>query len=307
MKIQLFSFLTFVSILLMNCTENNLPMDSPAELLRKPIVSTVDDKEHDFFLYLPKGYKNNPEKEWPVMMFLHGNGERGDGKDDLDYTMIHGPLMEAWIQKRDFPFLMIVPQLPMFGRDTMGLGYIDNRDKSMIPKRLEEGVPKRGTEGQPTNPMTGVVSSDEFPNGIKTLPAGWDWVEKDLLAMFDQVFENYKVDKKRVYLSGLSYGGFGTWYMASKHPEMFAAIVPVVGWGHPDYMPPIAEAKLPVWAFCGGRDPVIQAQYFYPGLNKLEELGHRVRFTNEEDMSHDVWRRVYGGQDVYDWMLSHSK
>ena len=67
---------------------------------------------------------------------------------------------------------------------------------------------------------------------------------------------------------------------------MFAAINPVVGWGHPDLMAPIAEHKIPVWAFCGGRDAVIPCRYFYKGINRLEELGHKnVRFTTHEDMS----------------------
>ena len=281
---------------------------SPAELHRIPIMSEVDQKERNFFLYLPQNYRQDPDKKWPVMMFLHGNGERGDGKEELDYVMIHGPLYEAWVQKRNLPFIMIVPQLPMFGRDTMGLGYIDNRTKTQIPQRLKEGIPKRSPAGRPQTPMNGALSSDKFPEGRVTLPAGWDWVEADLLAMLDHVFSHYQVDRKRVYLTGLSYGGFGTWYMASKHPELFAAICPVVGWGHPSMMAPIANAQLPVWAFAGGRDPVIEAQYFYPGINKLEELGHKsVRFTIHSDMGHDVWRRVYGGNDVYDWLLQHVK
>src|SRR5690606_38233927 len=79
-----------------------------AQLLRIPIVSTMDDQERDFFLYLPEGYKADSKKEWPVILFLHGNGERGDGKYDLDYVLTHGPLYEAWVQKRDLPFIMIV-------------------------------------------------------------------------------------------------------------------------------------------------------------------------------------------------------
>jgi predicted peptidase len=96
--------------------------------------------------------------------------------------------------------------------------------------------------------------------------------------------------------------------MASKYPERFAAIVPVVGFAHPDHIPSIANADLPVWCFAGGRDEAVEARYFYPGMNLLEALGHRrFRFTIEADMGHDVWARVYAGQDVYDWMLSHAR
>src|SRR5690606_41947331 len=105
-----------------------------------------------------------------------------------------------------------------------------------------------------------------------------------------------------------SYGGFGTWYMAGKHPERFAAICPVVGWGHPALMEPIAKAKLPVWVFAGGRDGAVLAKDFYEGVNTLESLGHHnVRFTIHEDMGHDVWKRVYSGDDVYNWLLSFSR
>jgi len=73
-------------------------------------------------------------------------------------------------------------------------------------------------------------------------------------------------------------------------------------------MKPIAEHQIPLWVFAGGRDPNVYLRYFYAGLNKLEELGHQdVRFTIEADMGHDVWRRVYAGEDVYEWMLSHTK
>jgi len=279
---------------------------SEAKLHRVTFTSTVDNQERDYFLYLPKGYNDSGEQSWPVMMFLHGNGERGNGKDELDYVMIHGPLYEAWVQKRDLPFIMIVPQLPMFGRDTMGISYIDNRSKSQIPVRLGEGTPTRDPEGRPDYPIGPMIPADSFP--LVTLPAGWDLIEQDLLSMLENVNDKYRTDESRIYLTGLSYGGFGTWYMASKHSDLFAAICPVVGWGHPSLMAPIAEAKIPTWVFAGGRDPVVQPQYFFGGINKLEELGHnQVRFTIEADMSHDVWRRVYGGQDVYDWLLSHAK
>ncbi len=153
--------------------------------------------------------------------------------------------------------------------------------------------------------MKGAVPADTLES---LLPDGWERSEQDLLTMIDQVMDEYNGDSKRLYLTGLSYGGFGTWYMASKHPNLFAAINPVVGWGHPNLMPPIAEAKIPVWAFAGGRDYVVQTQYFFEGLNKLEELGHDdVRFTIHEEMNHDAWRRVYGGEDIYDWFLEFEK
>jgi pimeloyl-ACP methyl ester carboxylesterase len=283
------------------------PVSQP-QLLRLSLTSKVDNKERDFFVYLPKGHDGVVDKKYPVMLFLHGNGERGNGKDELDYVLIHGPLYEAWIQKRDLPFIIISPQLPMFGMDKRGLSYIDNRTKDWIPQRLDEGTPPRNWGDPQKDPMHGVVPSDTFPNGMITLPQGWDMVEEDLLKMLDMVQGRYQGDRQRTYLTGLSYGGFGTWHLASTHPEKFAAIAPVVGWGHPSLMPPIAEAKIPSWTFAGGLDGGVQARYFFAGINKLKELGApEVRFTIHEDMGHDTWRRVYGGQDLYDWFLSKTK
>lgn len=282
-------------------------MITPEKLLRVSYTSEIAGEERDYFLYLPKGYGDDSNKEWPVLMFLHGNGERGNGKDELDFSMVHGPLMEAWVQKRDLPFIIINPQLHMFGLDTMGIDYLTYRDPGNIPKRLDSGVPTREADFPTNGGMNAEVPVTEFSDELPLSEFGWDRVQNDLVGMLDYVLENYNSDPQRVYLSGLSYGGFGTWYMASHYSKRFAAVVPVVGWGHPSLMPSIADAKLPVWAFAGGRDYVIEKKYFYEGLNKLEELGHtEVIFTIHEDMGHDAWKRIYAGEDVYNWLLAHS-
>jgi predicted peptidase len=279
---------------------------SPAQLLRVSRHSQATSAPRDHFLYLPAGYDTDPNARWPVLLFLHGNGERGDAKDELDYLLVNGPLYEAWIQKRDLPFILIVPQLPMFGRDETA-EYLRNRQKSQIPTRLEVGTPPRPPEFATPSPMKGALAEKLPPNASRSgPPKGWDELEQDLIDLLDEVLEKYRADPERQYLTGLSYGGYGTWYLASRHPERFAAIVPVVGYGHPDLMEPIARAHLPIWCFAGGRDPSVPVKYFYPGLNRLEALGHTdFRFTIEADMGHDVWARVYAGNDVYTWLLSH--
>jgi predicted peptidase len=280
----------------------------PAQLLRITRVSQATHAERDTFLYLPKGYVESSDQRWPVMLFLHGNGERGDAKAELDYLLKNGPLYEAWIQKRDLPFIVIAPQLPMYGMDEKA-DYLEKRTRAEIPERLANGVPERPAEFATPAPMTGAVSAALAPTSTGYgPPKGWPELEADLLNLLDEVLANHHGDPSRQYLTGLSYGGFGTWYLASKHPERFAAIVPVVGYGHPTLMASIASAKIPIWCFAGGRDPSVQVKYFYPGLNRLEALGHAgFRFTVEEDMGHDVWARVYAGNDVYDWMLAHRK
>jgi pimeloyl-ACP methyl ester carboxylesterase len=280
---------------------------APAQLLRKSRVSQATHAERDHYLYLPAGFDASGDQRWPVLLFLHGNGERGDAKADLDYLLKNGPLYEAWIQKRDLPFIVIAPQLPMYGMDEK-VDYLRKRTRSEIPERLPSGVPDRPAEFATPSPMKGALAA-ELPSTSTPYgpPMGWPELDADLLALLDDVLANYKGDPSRQYLTGVSYGGFGTWYVASKHPERFAAIVPVVGYGHPELMGPIAQARLPIWCFAGGRDSAVRTELFYPGLNRLEALGHEARFSIEADMGHDVWARVYAGNDIYDWMLAHHK
>jgi len=241
-----------------------------------------------------------------VMLFLHGNGERGNGLDELDFVMMQGPLHEAWVQKKDLPFIIISPQLHMFGWDKKGIAYIDNRLKGNIPKRLAQGVPKRSAAFQTNGAMQRMAALTQMSDVAPLLPQGWEMLENDLITMLDSVQHKYRANVNQTYLSGLSYGGFGTWYMASKYPKRFTAIAPVVGWGHPSLMAPIAKHKIPVWAFAGGRDSAVNIKYFYAGLNELEKMGHDdVRFTVHEDKGHDAWTRVYSGDDIYQWLLSH--
>lgn len=279
---------------------------SPARLRRVPYPSPATGAKRDYFLYLPAGYEDAPDRRWPLLTVLHGDGERGNAKEDLDYLLKNGPLYEAWIQKRDLPFIIVAPQLPLYGRDAT-IPYLKDRSRSEIPERLPEGVPPRPAEHETPSPMLGAVADDGLPWGPEGPPDGWPKLEADVLQIIDGVLSSTRADASRSYLTGISYGAFGAWYLASRHPKKFAAVVPVVGWGHPDLMGPIAEARIPLWVFAGGRDTAVLAQHFYPGLDRLEALGHTGwRFTIEADMGHDVWARVYAGEDVYDWMLRFS-
>ncbi|MEO9965925.1 MAG: prolyl oligopeptidase family serine peptidase [Reichenbachiella sp.] len=294
----------FCLLLLICCS---LPLISKTQTLQRiPFKSTVDQSEREFLIYLPKGYSDQPNRKWPVILFLHGNGERGDGTSELDFVMVHGPLYEAWIQKRELPFIIIGPQLPMFGRDAYS-DYLSDRTIDQLPRQLTTGTPDREEKWGSELPMNGSAAESNYPFQDLGPPMGWEQLEDDLLNMMDHVHQNYQSDKKRVYLTGLSYGGFGTWYMGSKYPDLFAAINPVVGWGHTDLMKSLAESKMPIWCFAGGRDQAVPVKYFYPGLNELERLGHKVRFTIESDMGHDTWKRVYEGEDIYNWFLLFSK
>jgi predicted peptidase len=108
------TFYIILSILfLMACTNKSahLVLDkaqnlTPSEptLVRQSYLSSVDQSQREYFVYLPRGYHTSAEKKWPVMLFLHGNGERGNGQDELDFVLMQGPLYEAWVQKKRLAF-----------------------------------------------------------------------------------------------------------------------------------------------------------------------------------------------------------
>lgn len=283
--------------------------DAPRDqLLRLAYDSAVTGKIREYFVYLPTDYEDSKEAAWPVILFLHGNGERGNGLDELDYVLTHGPLMEAWIQRRELPFIIISPQLPLFGE----LDAIAERP-AVKPARSEHGTPKRNY-GFPSDLPIQRTNSEEFPGGAhsnydpfsepQTLPAGWDRIDEELISMVDTVLQKFRADPDRVYMTGLSMGGFGTFHLAAKYPHRWAAIAPVVGTGKPGNARVLADAKLPVWMFGGGKDTVVKPHWLYRMARALEEAGHpALRFTVHEDMDHDAWKRVYAGEDLYNWLL----
>lgn len=276
---------------------------SGPQLLRVSYASAKVSAERDFFVYLPPDFEKHDN--WPVILFLHGNGERGDGKAELDYVLKHGPLFEAWCQKRDLPFVIISPQMPM--QDQGEVSYIKNRTRAEIPQRKSDGPNPYPWFPRSKLPMDGQLAEPPVWD-VENSPRGWNTMADDVMANLDHVLAKYKGDPKRVYLTGISLGGFGTWYFASKHPDRFAAIAPVVGYGVPSMAPALAQPPMPLWVFAGGRDNGVKVRHFYPLLNELEKLDHpEVRFTIEADMDHDAWIRVYQGKDLYDWFLAQSK
>ena len=311
------SLTIFLIALLVGCgTLHDSHTDNPdslseEQLLRHTYTSVVDSLERDAYIYLPRGYDDDSSHKWPVMIYLHGDGERGDGKEDLDYVMGYGPLYEAWVQKKDMPFILIVPQLHMFDRDGPdGPSYIRNRTKEGIPRRLEEGTPPHNTDMpalQYFGAMQGAVP-DELPDYTDYRNrTGWKRTDPDVISILDSILKTYNADADRVYLSGASAGAFGIWYYSSVYPERFAALLPVVGYPSVEQAEAIANADIPVWIFSGGRDPAVKTKYFFVGMNRMDELGATMRFTTEQDMFHDVWNRVYAGDDVYNWLLQYRK
>jgi predicted peptidase len=233
------------------------------------------------------------------MMFLHGGGERGNGRDELDHTLVHGPLMEAWIQGRDLPFLIIQPQLPAGNRPNAP-------DPARIPQRITDGPPPARNYGTRSEKPMARVETGELPDWAarSARDSGRELTEKDLLTMIYETIADLRGDEDRVYCTGLSFGGFGTWHIAQNHPQRFAAVAPICGAGDPSKMQPIVDANLPIWIHQGGRDTTVSAESVLASAKALEAAGHpEVRMTVHEDLGHNVWTRVYEGDDLYGWLL----
>jgi len=195
-----------------------------------------------YLLYLPKDYSGKQQR-WPLILFLHGAGERGD---NLDLVKKHGPpkLIE---QGKQFPFIVLSPQCP----------------------------------------------ADQW------------WSSEVLINLLDEMVGAYKVDTERIYLTGLSMGGFGTWDLASLYPERFAAIAPICGGGRRYVADRLKD--VPVWAFHGGKDPVVPLKESEEMVKAVKAAGGDAKLTVYPDAYHDSWTAAYDNPELYDWFLSHHK
>lgn len=209
--------------------------------LNQQITKTV---QCDYLLYLPPGY-GEKEQKWPLIMFLHGAGERGD---NLELVKKHGPpkLIE---QGKNFPFIIVSPQCP---------------------------------------------------RGI------W-WPEKldTLVALLDEIESKYAVDADRVYLTGLSMGGFGTWSLACRHPQRFAAVAPICGGGQ--WFLANRLKNVPVWAFHGARDRVVPLDQSKSMVEAVKRAGGDAKLTVYPEAQHDSWTATYDNPKLYEWFLSHRR
>jgi predicted peptidase len=132
------------------------------------------------------------------------------------------------------------------------------------------------------------------------------WQAETLNGLLDDVMAKYKVDKDRVHVTGLSMGGYGTWALATAHPERFAAIVPICGGGNP---PDASKIKdIPVWIFHGAKDTTVPPSRSEAMEKALKEAGAKeVKFTLYPDAGHDSWTATYNNPEVWEWLLKHKR
>jgi predicted peptidase len=133
---------------------------------------------------------------------------------------------------------------------------------------------------------------------------GWD--VPTLNALLDEIVATHKVDKDRVYVTGLSMGGFGTWALAAAYPDKFAAIMPICGGGDPHDA--VKLKHLGIWVFHGAKDNVVPPNRSENMVKALKEHGAKnIQFTLYPNAGHDSWTQTYDNPEVWDWLLKQKR
>lgn len=241
LKNYFFRGCVIIFLFLVSCkTVRKISVGQQSNQKIKRVITVVI--EGQYLLYLPQDYDKS-DKKWPLILFLHGAGERGS---DLNLVKVHGPpkLIE---QGEDFPFIIVSPQCPK---------------------------------------------------------EQW-WSLEFLDVLLKEIVANYHVDESRIYVTGLSMGGFGSWALAVKYPNRFAAIAPICGGGNPVKVKPITH--LPVWVFHGAKDKTVPLEQSQVMVDALKRLGGNVKFTIYPDAAHDSWTETYNNPELYHWFLQHHR
>ncbi len=136
-------------------------------------------------------------------------------------------------------------------------------------------------------------------------PSGKRWSSYYLKLLLNDVCAKYPVDEDRVYMTGMSLGGFGSWEFACRYPEYLAAIAPVCGGGKPDRA--AAMKDVPVWAFHGDKDRTVSVRRTESMANALKKAGGNVKFTRMAGYGHNIGKKVYSKSELYDWLLEQRR
>jgi predicted peptidase len=143
-----------------------------------------------------------------------------------------------------------------------------------------------------------IVVSPQCPDGE------W-WQAYKLNALMEDLVKKYRIDKNRIYLTGLSMGGFGTWDFASRYPHWFAAIAPICGGG--DALRIRRLKDMPIWAFHGMKDQVVPIERTLELVRALEKVDGDITFTVYPEAGHDSWTETYNNPALWDWFLEHKR
>jgi predicted peptidase len=203
--------------------------------------------ELDYLLHVPATYdQGGKDQRWPLILFLHGAGERGD---DVEIVAKHGP-----------------PKLVAAGKD-----------------------------------LPAIVVSPQCP-------ANQWWTDhlEALTALLDQTARRYRVDPDRVYVTGLSMGGYGTWALVARYSERFAAALPICGGGNRSGL--ARAMDLPIWAFHGEADPMVPLDETTRLVDAMRNRSAKhVKLTTYPGVLHDSWTQTYDDPAVWEWLFAQRR
>jgi predicted peptidase len=238
--------------------------------------SAFEEREHQYgssvlqyrVLY-PENFDET--KKYPVVLFLHGAGERGmDNKKQL----VHGSKLFLNPENRQsFPAIVVFPQCPTED-------YWANVDKSVDENGKRQFTFEK--KGKPTEAMKGLLSLVDSISGLS------------------------HVDTKRLYVMGLSMGGMGTFELVSRRPNTFAAAAPICGGDNPKAVSKYAK-KLPFWVFHGNKDDVVLPSFSEAMVAAIKKAGGDVKFTLYPNANHNSWDSAFAEPDLLPWLFSKSK
>jgi predicted peptidase len=150
--------------------------------------------------------------------------------------------------------------------------------------------------------------ADEFPFIViaPQSPSDKDWWQVESLdALLDHALASYAIDVDRVYLTGFSMGGYGTWDWACHRPRAFAAIAPIAGQGNDDWAGDLKN--VPVWAFHGAKDKAVSPTEEKRMVDAVNRAGGNAKLTLYPDAGHDAWSRTYADPSFFAWLLEQKR
>ena len=187
---------------------------------------------------------------------------------------------EDAVQKKEKPPLMI---------------FLHGKGETTMASLLKWGPPKHAENGKK---FPGIVVAPLSPNG--------EWWRNDRLIVFvDSIAKKYDVDLQRIYITGLSMGGFATWKLTTSFPGRFAAMVPICGGGNPELA--VAIKDTPCWVFHGSLDNVVRQKASDDMVAALKKLGSDVQYTIYPNEGHACWIPAYADEDLYTWMYAQRR